>query len=112
MASYVVERKNKHDLLYDLQYGFREKRSFETQLHMLVEDLIWNACAGKQTHLILLDFSKAFDKVSHSNLILKLHQYEIRGKALNWIHAFLGNRSQGLHLQSFFIFLSHQQFFR
>ena len=49
---------------------------------------------GKQTDLILLDFSKAFDKVNHSKLLWKLHQYGIRGNALAWIRAFLGNRSQ------------------
>ena len=66
---------------------------------MLVEDLARNICAGKQTDLILLDFSKAFEKVSHSKLLWKLHQYGIRGKALNWIHAFLGNRSQSVVLE-------------
>ena len=49
---------------------------------------------GKQTDLILLDFSKAFDKVNHAKLLWKLHQYGIRGNALAWIRAFLGNRSQ------------------
>ena len=52
--------------MYDLQHGFREKRSCETQLIMLVEDLDGNAGLGKQTNLILLDISKAFDKVKHS----------------------------------------------
>ena len=61
---------------------------------MLFEDLARNTSVGKQTDLILLDFSKAFDKVSHSKLIWKLHQYGIRGNALSWIRAFLGNRSQ------------------
>ena len=55
---------------------------------------------GKQTDLILLDFSKAFDKVNHSKLIWKLHQYGIRGKALDWIRAFLGNISQSVILKS------------
>ena len=48
----------------------------------------------KQTDLILLDFSKVFDKDNHSKLIWKLHQYGIRGNALSWIRAFLGIRSQ------------------
>ena len=53
-----------------------------------------NMSSGKQTDLVLLDFFKAFDKVNHSKLLLKLHQYGIRGAALAWIHAFLGNWSQ------------------
>ena len=93
MASHLVKHLDKHDLLYDLQHGFREKRSCETQLTMLFENLAKNTSAGKQTDLILLDFSKAFDKVSHSKLLWKLHQYGIRGNALSWIRAFLGDRS-------------------
>ena len=55
--------------------------------------------AGKQTDLILLHFSKAFDKVNHSKLLWKLHQYGIRETALAWIRAFLGNRSQTVVLE-------------
>ena len=80
--------------MYDLQHGFREKRSCENQLVMMVEDLSRNANVGKQTDIILLDFSKAFDKVNHSKLLWKLHQYGIRGQVLGWIRAFLGSRSQ------------------
>ena len=61
---------------------------------MLVENLTRNLSAGKQTDLIPMGFSKAFDKVNHSKLLWKLHQYGIRGNALNWIRAFLCNRSQ------------------
>ena len=94
IASHVVKHLNTHGLLYDLQHGFREKRSCETQLTMLVEDLARSVSQGKQTDLILLDFSKAFDKVNHAKLLWMLHQYGIRGNALAWIRAFLGNRSQ------------------
>ena len=94
MASQVIKHRHMHDVLYDLQQCFREKRSWGTQLTMLVEDLARNLSAGKQTDLILLDFSKVFDKVNHSKSLWKLHQYGIRGNALNWMRAFLGNRSQ------------------
>ena len=46
----------------------------------------------KQTDLILLDFSKAFDKVAHENLISKSHFYGIRGKTLSWVKGFLDSR--------------------
>ena len=48
---------------------------------------------GKQTGLILLDFSKAFDKVAHEKILLKLHHYGIRRDTLK-IKDFLDNRKQ------------------
>ena len=94
LASNIVRHLDGQGLMYDLQHGFREKRSCETQLIMLVEDFARNAGLGKQTDLILLDFSKAFDKVNHSKLIWKLHNYGIRSNVLNWIVAFLGDGTQ------------------
>lgn len=47
-------------LLLVIQHGFREKRSCESQLLMLVDDLLKSLNLKKQTDLILLDFSKAF----------------------------------------------------
>ena len=85
----VVSHMDHHNLLYDLQHGFRNKRSCETQLVTLVKDFMRNSLAGSQTDLVLLDFSKAFDKVSHQKLLLELHQYGIRGPSLKWIQAFL-----------------------
>ena len=52
---------------------------------MLVDELAKNMQMGRQTDLILLYFSKAFDKVAHEKLLLKLHQYGIRGDTLNRI---------------------------
>ena len=94
LASNIVKHLDGQGILYDLQHGFMEKRSCETQLIMLIEDLARSAGVGKQTDIILLDFSKAFDKVNHSKLLWKLHQYGIRGHKLDWVQAFIGSRSQ------------------
>ena len=54
--------------------------------------------SGTQIDLILLDFSKTFDKVAHEKLLLKLHFYGIRGNTLNWNKNFLDNRPESVLL--------------
>ena len=45
VATNVVSHMDKHNLLYDLQHGFRSKRSCETQLVTLIEaDLLALVC--------------------------------------------------------------------
>jgi hypothetical protein len=44
--------------------------------------------------MVILDFSKAFDKVPHRRLMSKLHNYGIRGNTHTWIQNFLIDRHQ------------------
>ena len=53
---------------------------------------------GKQTDLILLDLSKAFDKVAHEKLLLKLLHYGVRGDTLKLIKDLFDNRKQAVGL--------------
>ena len=94
IASGLTKHFNQNDILYDLQHGFRERRSCETQLLQLIDDLARNMTEGKQTDLILLDFSKAFDKVNHLKLLYKLQVHGVQGRTLGWIESFLLGRSQ------------------
>ena len=94
VASTLTKHFNQHHILYDLHHGFRERRSCEAQLVQLVEGLPRNMISGKQTDLILLDFSKPFNKVNHLKLLYKLQTHGVQGKALRWIESFLVGRSQ------------------
>ena len=49
---------------------------------------------GKQTDVIYLDMSKAFDKVNHAILIDKLRSFNIDGNLLKWFGSYLQNRRQ------------------
>ena len=82
------------NILTDLQHGFRKHRSCETQLIKTVNDLAKAMNHGEQIDSILLDFSKAFDKVCHRKLLLKLEHHGIRGRNFQWIKKFLENRTQ------------------
>ena len=98
VTSHLSKHLSSHNILYDLQHGFREKRSCETQLIELTDHLVNNVSSGSQTDLILLDFSKAFDKVNHLKLLFSLQEYGVSAQVLNWTRSFLLGRSQAVVL--------------
>ena len=75
--SNIMNHLSQNNLLSDNQHGFRACRSCETQLITTVQELhvAKNMSSGKQIDAILLDFSKAFDKVPHRRLLMKLDHY-------------------------------------
>lgn len=66
----IMSHLETNNILYDFQHGFRAKRSWETQLISLIQDLSNSLNLIKQPDLIVMDFAKAFDKVLHSHLPL------------------------------------------
>ena len=61
VASSLSKHFTELNIHYELQHGFRERRSCEMQLIMLTDEFSKTMHIGKQTDLLLLDFSKAFD---------------------------------------------------
>ena len=49
---------------------------------------------GSSVALIYLDFQKAFDKVPHQRLILKLKSHGMGNSIINWIEQWLNDRRQ------------------
>lgn len=94
IVSSVMKHLDSYHILTDCQHGFRMRRSCETQLVTLVHELSSALDRGVQTDMVILDFSKAFDRVPHQRLLRKLNHYGIRGNTHRWISAFLTNRTQ------------------
>ena len=80
--------------IYPLQHGFVKGRSTVTQLLDTVHRITSAIDQGVQTDVAFLDFSKAFDSVSHPHLISKLDQIGIKGPLLQWFTSYLNNRVQ------------------
>ena len=81
VASSLSKHFSELKILIEIQHMFREKKSCETHLIVLIDKSMQ---IGKQTYLILLDFSKAFNKVFHEKLLHVLHHKGIRRDALRW----------------------------
>ena len=93
MPSNIAKHIAKNNILINEQHGFRNKLSIITQLINNTTD--WaNTPNNKCQTDIFLDFSKAFDKISHKFHLSKLHYYGIRNHKLCLIGAFLSSRSQ------------------
>ena len=94
ITSHIMNHAEANNILYPLQHGFRRGRSCETQLVDFVDDLSKNMSQRLQTDVLIMDFSKAFDKVHHGLLLHKLHQYGVQGNVHRWIGSFLQGRTQ------------------
>ena len=90
----------KHDLLYNAQYGFRKLYSTE---HAILD--IVNAVQSNMNNRmffcgIFIDLKKAFDTVDHSILLQKLYHYGFRGIINDWCHSYLTDRFQATEIQN------------
>ena len=96
VCRHILDHVEDHNILTNLQHGFRSGRSCETQLILITttHDLLSSFNSKSQIDVAILDFSKAFDTVPHAGLLGKLEHYGIDSKILLWITNFLNNRKQ------------------
>ena len=64
---------------------------YVTQLLLLSDILSKQIDSGLCTDIVYLDFQKAFDKVPHKRLLLKLKAAGIQGPIYNFIEDFLSH---------------------
>ena len=75
------------DQINDGQHGFVPRKSCVTQLIEVFDYIGRELGLGKQVDVIYLDMSKAFDPVSHMQLLKRLRDFGFGGNTLNWFRS-------------------------
>ncbi|MEJ1857794.1 reverse transcriptase family protein, partial [Escherichia coli] len=81
----LVRFLESNNIISDTQHGFRHKRSCLTNLLDFFHNIYRNWDEQIPSDVIYLDFQKAFDKVPHERLLLKLHAAGIGDNMCAWI---------------------------
>ncbi|KAK4831483.1 LOW QUALITY PROTEIN: hypothetical protein QYF61_017984 [Mycteria americana] len=76
------------------QHGFMKGRSCLTNLMSLYDKVTRLVDEGKAVDVVYLDFSKAFDTISHSILLEKLAAHGLDRYTLRWVKNWLDGRAQ------------------
>jgi len=82
-----------NNILHPAQHGFLKGRSTCTNLMECMNDWTLSIQYKRLVTVIYIDFSKAFDVVSHDKLLIRLNTYGITGMLLKWLQSFLSNRT-------------------
>ena len=94
IRDHMVEFLVKYNLINTSQHGFLKARSCLTNLLCFFEEITKWVDDGSPVDVVYLDFQKAFDKVPHQRLILKLKARGIGNNVINWIEKWLTHRRQ------------------
>ena len=94
IVSQLTECLRKHRIISKQQHGFFSRRSTVTNLLETLNDWTLAIQGNNRISAVYIDYSKAFDTVSHPKLFQKLAAYGVTGNLLMWITQFLTCRTQ------------------
>ena len=93
-----LDNKN---IIYGLQFGFRQQYSTSHVLTNITENItkalddVYIRCG------VFVDLQKAFDTVDHQILLAKLNHNGIRGVSNDWFKSYLSNRYQYVSINGY-----------
>ena len=83
------------------QHGFLAGRSTSTNLTIFSNTILNGLEKGFQFDVVYTDFFKAFDRVNHDILLMKLNKIGFHSNLLNWIRTYLKGRIQFVRINNF-----------
>ncbi|CAM5147154.1 unnamed protein product [Eretmochelys imbricata] len=90
----ILKHLHERKVIRNSQHGFTKGRSCLTNLIAFYDEITGSVDEGKAVDVLFLDFSKAFDTVSHSILVSKLKKYVLDECTIRWVESWLDCRAQ------------------
>ena len=92
MYNRIYKLLDKNNIIYYVQFGFRQHYSASYALLNLTEAIMKAIDDSNFACGIFVDLQMAFNIVDHSILLSKLCHYGTRGLANKWFESYLANR--------------------
>ncbi|CAM5148950.1 unnamed protein product [Eretmochelys imbricata] len=90
----ILKHLEEKKVIRNSQHGFTKGKSCLTDLIAFYDEITGSVDEGKAVDVLFLDFSKAFDTVSHSILASKLKKYGLNKWTIRWIESWLDCQAQ------------------
>ena len=90
----MLEHLYSNNIIASEQHGFVMKKSVVTNLLETVDRISDGIDNGFHVLVVFLDFAKAFDRVCHSSLRIKLISCGFCPRIIDWVSDFLSDRQQ------------------
>jgi len=92
----VISKQVEEKVIRNSQHGFTKRRLCLTNLIAFYDDTTSWVKEGRAKDVVYLNFSKAFDTVSHNILIGKLRKCGLDEWSVRWIENGLNGRTQSV----------------
>jgi len=90
----ITKQVEENKVIMSSQHGFTKGKSYLTSLIAFYDDMTGWVDEGRAVDVVYLDFSKAFDTVSHNILPGKLRKCWLDEWSVGWIENWLNGRTQ------------------
>lgn len=99
----VVRRLNnfltKYNIINENQFGFQKGNNINQLLGLFANHVNQNLSKNRNCLALFVNFSKAFDTLSHVKLIEILERSGIRGQCINWFRNYLHCRTYRVKIE-------------
>ena len=90
----ILQHLRINNILTPRQFGFLPQSSTSNALTTALHDWYLTLEKRRDIAVALFDLTKAFDRVPHGPLLLKLRSVGITGPLLSWLRSYLADRTQ------------------